>query len=199
MWNRLERVTAPATEAITLAEAKAQCRIDDSDSDTLIGRLIEVARDKIDGPYGAGIALVSQQWRMSLDCMPSRIFVPMGPVMSIDTLTYLDDGGTRQTLSAESYTWRKEFMGAWIKPVYNGTWPTVRRDYDSVQVTFTAGFPGTSDSPVSLENIPATLKHAMLLLVGHYYENREAFLAGDAVELPLGFNDILNGFRVGRF
>jgi uncharacterized phiE125 gp8 family phage protein len=200
MWNRLERISAPVTETVTSTQVKAQCRIDHSTDDDLITRLISAARDCIDGPNGIGIAMVSQQWRLSLDYMPGHIWIPMGPVMSIDTLTYLDDGGVRRTLDSDEYTWRKELFGAWIKPVYNGTWPTVRSDFDSVQVTFTAGFPGTSDSPVTLENVPASLIHAQLMLIGHWYENRETSVIGEVpAELQQGFDHLANRFRVGRF
>ena len=199
MWDRIELVTGPATEAFTAAEVKAQCRIDHTDDDTLIARLIKAARGCIDGPHGIGIAMVSQQWRMSLDAMPPRIWIPMGPVLSIDSLTYLDDAGERQTLAAESYARRKELFGARIKPAFNGTWPTVRCDYDSVQVTFTAGFEGTGDSPVSLDNVPDALRHAMLMLIAHWYENRETSVIGVVpVLLQHAFDSLTERYRVGR-
>jgi uncharacterized phiE125 gp8 family phage protein len=198
MWNALERTSAPVTEIVTTAEAKAQCRIDHSDDDTLINRLIKVAREKLEGPNGIGICFVSQGWRLSLDRFPREIRVPMGPVLSIDSITYVDEGGQTQTLDANLYQWRKERFGARIAPAYDQTWPIARCVYDAVQVNFTAGFPGTEDSPANLTNVPETLKHAMLLLVGHYYENREAVLAGEMPEMPYGFENIVNQYLVGR-
>lgn len=200
MWDRIEPLTAPAVEPLTLAEAKAQCRVDGSDSDTLLERLIAVAREKIEGPAGCGVAIMARQWRLSLDCMPPEIWIPMGPVLSVDEITYLDDGGTRQTLASAAYQWRKGRYEAYVRPIYNGTWPTVRRDLDSVQVTFTAGFAGTNDSPVTLTGIPAPLRHAMLLLVTHYHDNRASVaFGGEPHEMPLGVENILNQYRVGRF
>ena len=76
----------------------------------------------------------------------------------------------------------------------------MRSDFDSVQVTFTAGFPGTGDSPVTLENVPASLIHAQLMLIGHWYENRETSVIGEVpAELQQGFDHLANRFRVGRF
>lgn len=198
MWNALERTTAPASEIITAAEAKDQCHIDHSDDDTLIERLIKVAREKVEGPNGIGICFVSQGWRLALNCFPCEIRIPMGPVLSIDSITYVDEGGTTQTLDADLYQWRKDRFGARIAPAYDQTWPIARRVYNAVQVNFTAGFPGTDESPVSLANVPETLKHAMLLLVGHYYENREAVLAGEMPPMPFGFENIVNQYLVGR-
>ena len=56
-------------------------------------------------------------------------------------------------------------------------------------------YPPTEDSsPVS--TVPASLKQAVLLLVGHLYENREASLIGvNAQALPFGLWDIVNEHR----
>ena len=44
------------------------------------------------------------------------------------------------------------------------------------------------------------LKQALHLLIGHWYENREAVRAeGAAMEVPLAYESIVNRFRVGRF
>lgn len=199
MWDRIERVSGPVVEALALTDAKAQCNVQHADDDEFIERLIRAARGCIDGPQGIGIAMVAQQWRMSLDAMPPRIWIPMGPVLSIEGLTYLDDAGDRQTLDAECYTWRKELFGARIKPVFNGAWPVVRCDYDSVQVTFTAGFEGTGDSPPSLDNVPEALRHAMAMLVGHWYENRQTSVIGVVpATLQHAFDGLTERYRVGR-
>jgi uncharacterized phage protein (predicted DNA packaging) len=44
--------------------------------------------------------------------------------------------------------------------------------------------------------VPPALDHAVLLMTGHYYTNREASLVGVAAgELPLGVGDIVNDYR----
>lgn len=48
--------------------------------------------------------------------------------------------------------------------------------------------------------VPADLKQAIKMLVGHWYENREATLVGIAAEdVPLGVWDILNQHRAWSF
>lgn len=50
-------------------------------------------------------------------------------------------------------------------------------------------------SPVA-STVPAPLDHAALLMVAHYYENREASVVGvNAQPLPFGVSDIVNDFR----
>ena len=43
--------------------------------------------------------------------------------------------------------------------------------------------------------LPAPLQHAMLLLIGQFYANREAVTFGSASELPLSYNYILQLFE----
>ena len=43
-------------------------------------------------------------------------------------------------------------------------------------------------------SLPKGLEHAMLLLIGHFYNTREAVTFGNSVELPLGYNYLLDLF-----
>jgi uncharacterized phiE125 gp8 family phage protein len=181
-WHQLTRVTTSANTVVTLAEAKAQLRVTHTDDDEFIGRLIKVAQAQIDGPDGAGIAVVQQQWRLSLDAFPAVIRVPLNPVRAVVSITY--DDGTVKTLSPTAYTLDKDRSPAVIAPAYGTSWPTARDVPGAVKVTFEAGYDAT----------PEDLKQAALLLVSHYYENRDA--AGDkAAELPFGVSAILGRYR----
>lgn len=42
--------------------------------------------------------------------------------------------------------------------------------------------------------LPKGLEHAMLLLIGHFYNTREAVTFGSSTELPLGYNYLLDLF-----
>jgi uncharacterized phiE125 gp8 family phage protein len=53
-FQALERIAAPATTPITLAEAKAQMRVETSDDDALITRLIAAAVAFTDGQGALG-------------------------------------------------------------------------------------------------------------------------------------------------
>ena len=43
-------------------------------------------------------------------------------------------------------------------------------------------------------SLPKGLEHAMLLLIGHFYNTREAVTFGSSTELPLGYNYLLDLF-----
>lgn len=48
---------------------------------------------------------------------------------------------------------------------------------------------------VDQEEIPSALIHAVCLLVGHWYENREASTSVALIPIPLGVDEIVREFR----
>jgi len=200
MWDRIKRLTRPAVEPVSLAEVKLHSHIDSADENSLFSRWIRAARELVEGPNGAGLALAASRWQMRLDCFPAEIWVPMGPVLSIDSVDYLDEAGSLQTIAAAKYQWREGDSEARIKPAYGLTWPSVRHRYDAVRVTFTAGFPGTELAPPDFSAIPQPLIVAMLMLIAHWDGQRETVVLGQIpAEVQHGFNDLVNRYRVGRF
>jgi uncharacterized phiE125 gp8 family phage protein len=179
-WTRLVAVSAAQDTVLTLAEAKAHLRIYHSLDDTYIEGLIAAATAFIEGPTGAGIPLVSRSWRLSLDSLPRVITLDLCPVQSV---THIRVNGV--TVDAATYDVDLDSVPARIvchNPIgYVGN--------GKVKVTFTAGY----------DVIPADLKAAVLLIVGHLNENREAATAGgtsmEVKEVPLGVNAILNRYR----
>jgi uncharacterized phiE125 gp8 family phage protein len=200
MWDRIERLTEPAVEALSLAEVKQACRIDADADDAFLTGAIRSARQMIEGPDGIGLVLVASDWQMRLDALPAEIVLPMGPVIAIGAVAYLDDAGMPQTIAPAAYQWRRGHFEARIRPALGTAWPAVRPRFDAVQVTFTAGFPGTEDTPPDLTRIPAPLRIAMLMLIGHWNEHRETVVVGQIpAAVQFGFDELVNRYRVGRF
>lgn len=188
-WSRLKLVTPPVSPVVSLAEAKKQCRCEyHTDDDAYLTGLVAVATAFIEGPNGIGVALSPQTWRLSLDCFPCEIRLPLGPVTDIESIAYTDaDGDTAAVTS-----WRVDFdtEPCRLWPARDEAWPLVTREPGAVKVEFVTGY----------ETIPADLKHAVLLIVGHLYEHREAVTSEvKAEELPMGVQYILERYRVGRF
>ena len=70
---------------------------------------------------------------------------------------------------------------------YGTEWPETLDAANVVRVVYVAG----AATP------PATVKAAMLLTIGHLYENRESVVIGQtAIELPLGVKALLDTVRV---
>ena len=50
------------------------------------------------------------------------------------------------------------------------------------------------------DGLPGDLTQAVLILAGHYYENREAALVGDSVAtLPFGVTELIGPYRKWEF
>jgi uncharacterized phiE125 gp8 family phage protein len=119
--------------------------------------------------------------------------LPMPRVVSVTSITYLDNFGAPQTLDPSAYTVDTSSEPARIVPSINLTWPTT--DYytpGSVKVTYISGSYGDG---VIVNTCPRSITMAMLLLVGHLYENREATTQLALKNLPLGVDALLNPYR----
>ncbi|MFI0844426.1 hypothetical protein [Mesorhizobium sp. IMUNJ 23232] len=201
MWSRIERVDQPTAEALLLAEVKEQLRIDAVviDDDAFLNRCIRAAREMVEGPDGRGLAIMAADWRLTLDCFPKEVRIPMGPVLSIVSIVYVDGAGVAQTLDPADYQWRPGRYEARIQPAYGKAWPAPRSQFDAVTIIFKAGFKGTEEDPIELGNIPEPLRAAMRMLIAHWFKHRETTVVGVVpTEIQHGFEDIMNMFAVGR-
>lgn len=188
----LKLVTGPAEEPITLAEAKSHCRIDFTDDDTLLAGLIIAARNQAEAITRR--ALVTQTWDLLLDRFPRQIDVPRAPLLSVTSINYIDDAGVSQLLASTEYKVDANSEPARITEAYGKTWPTTRREINAVTVRFVAGFGAAAD-------VPQAIKQAMLLMIGHWYNNRESvdLSAGQLVEVPQTVDWLLWPYRVITF
>jgi uncharacterized phiE125 gp8 family phage protein len=191
-WSRLTRTIAPTVPAITVATAKAHLRVEHTEDDGQIEALIEVATAALEGPDGIGVALINQTWRIAFDgYLPTPVELPLGPVQAVTGITYVDPDHATQTLDPALYRLLTDRRPAVVERV-GDSWPAMRRQLGTAAITFTAGFGATAAS------VPADLRAAMLLMVGHLYAHREA-VDRAMQELPLGYSAIVERHRVGRF
>lgn len=188
----LVRTSDPAVLAVSITEAKKQLEIYGSEEahDAQVQRLIEAAVEHVE--QYTRRALITQTWRLTLNCFPTEILLPRPPVQSVSSITYVDDDGAAQTLSTSLYQTCLDSSPVRIVPAYNQTWPTIRNIPEAVKVTYIAGY-GDAGT-----DVPQQLRHAILLLVAHWFENREAVVVGtSANDVPLGVMHILERLQVG--
>ena len=187
-YRSLTRQTAPAVEPVTLAEAKAHLRVDASEDDTYIGTLIKAAREWVEQYLDR--TLVHTQWVVRFDRFPYNgtddLELPRPPIVASGTattvtLTYtMETGGTATLSTAEYRVDRNSTPGA-VKTIYSGTWPSHLEDDNSVTVTYWAGYgPAGSD-------VPAAIRHAMLMLIGHWYDGARSGVLIGSISRPLEF------------
>lgn len=183
---------APSAEPVTLAEAKLHCRVDGAEDDTLIVALIVSARQQAE--QRTGRALITQQWEYTLDtfervCIDRRICntgndsidLPNPKLVSVQTVTYLDADGVRQTLADTEYQVVTDELVGRILPVWGKNWPSCRVQPGSVAINYTCGYADAA-------GVPEGIKAWMKMAVSTQYAQREAIITGTIVaELPRDF------------
>lgn len=180
-YRSLTVYTQPAVEPVSLAEAKVQCRVDTTDEDSYISSLITMSRQYIEQILD--VALVNQTLEARYDSFPMwEIILPRAPVGSgTVTVIYRDEAGNDQTITSAtpSFTVDYRVTPGRIYPLYNGVWPAVRGDENSVTVRWQAGY-GAAGS-----DVPMLFRQLCLLQVAHLFENRQPVLAGYSQVLPV--------------
>lgn len=184
-------VTAPTTTPVTLAEAKSHARVDFDDDDALIASFIDAAVTHLDGRSGIlGRCLITQTWRQPVCAWPAngRLRLPFPDVSSV-AIKYSDEDNAEQTLSTSLYDLVEDERSAIVRFKDAFTRPTVYSDReDAIRVEVTAGYGAAG------ENVPTAIRQAILMLVAHFYNNREA--AGERMEeLPFAVSALLNPYR----
>lgn len=181
-YRSLTRYTAPAVEPVTLSEAKVQCRVDTSDEDSYISALITASREYVEETLD--ISIISQTWEARYDVFPLwEIILPRPPMASgTVTVIYRDEAGNNQTItSASAFQADHRVTPGRIYPLYEGVWPAVRGDENSVTVRWPAGY-GASGS-----SAPAIVKQLILLQVAHLFEMRQPVVSGYSQVLPVPY------------
>lgn len=196
------RVTEqPAVEPITLDEARTHLRVTPYGSplahpdDDYISALIPVARTFCEQYLQR--ALATQTIKVSLDSFKDDIELPGQPIQSIESITYIDRDGAEQTLATSVYE-LDEFDGT-VRLKFDQDWPSTRDQANAVTITAIAGYT-VGESPDTYP-IPASIKAAMLLILGNLYENRtQDVMNGSQLNynsLPLGVYSLFQPYRLG--
>lgn len=187
--------TAPTTEPVTTAEAKTHLRVTTSDDDTYIGTLITVARRHVETITGR--ALINQTWDYFLDNFPpgDKIVIPLPRLSSVTSVKYTDKDNVQTTFAASKYIVDTNNEPGQIVLAYGESWPTFTpKPINAVEIRFVAGY-GSGAA-----NVPEGIKQAMLLLIAHWYENREPVNIGNIVtEIPETINALLWPYRIMQF
>lgn len=158
----------------------------DSTEDTLLSSLITAAREYCEGFQNR--AYINQAWELWLDEWPDKDYleIPKPPLSSITSIKYYDVDDTEYTLDSSSYYVDVISEPGWVVLNNGYSWPsTTLRPANGVCITFVAGY-GASSSYV-----PAKVRQAMLLLIGHYYEHREAVSDKSMTQVPMAVDSLL--------
>lgn len=168
MWLEPVVTVAPTTEPVDIEEVKAALKIEATDDAALVERYIRAARSHVESRTGT--RLVTQTLALRADDWSDLESLPVAPVQSVSSISYVDTDGATQTLATTVYEARLYGLSPAVVLKYNQTWPTIRSG-SLITVTVVAGYG-------SAESVPDEIAQAMLLMVGDLYAFRETAQVG---------------------
>ena len=193
------------SEPVTLAEAKLHLRVDLSDDDALITAMISAARDMVERYTSR--TLIYTAYRLTMDNWPYDIELPRSPaieaaanlVTGIAYITprirYYDDDGNQQTMTyaANDFEVLLDNNPPLLVLPPSGMWPiTYPLQRGAIEIDWIAGYGSASTG------IPQLLRLAIMMLVAHWYEHREA-VGSFGSEVPLAVDSVLRLYSDGGY
>lgn len=186
---------ANSFEPVTLDEAKIHLRVEltDTEEDTLIESLITAARKRFENDtnrqlYQATINQYFDKWPDS-----GIIYFPRYPVTAVTSLSYFDTDGTLQTWAADNYNVDMVSQPGRIQRKNGVSFPSLDKRINAVNISLSAGHATQS-------SISRLHKQAILLLIGHWFENRQNVVTGTQVnDVPGTYESIAESERITYF
>jgi uncharacterized phiE125 gp8 family phage protein len=133
-------VTGPTVLAVSLADAKANLRIDGADMDALVTIWLQGVIATLE--HEIGQRMMSQTWTVTLDAFDGAITLPH-PVISITHIKYRDTSNVEQTLAPAAYRIKPEAYNTSVAPVSGTSWPDTYDETGAVVVTCVCGYGAT--------------------------------------------------------
>lgn len=166
---------------VPAALVREQSRIDYGCDSLFISHLISAAFDYCEGHTRRAIG----KQRFVLTATRFDEYQLSHPAWEIESVEYFDESNAQQTLPSSEYYLSMQTTPARIKLMPGKSWPTVYDRPDAVKITYISG------------DAPESIKHAITLLVAHWYEHREAAIVGQNPEqIPLGVESLLYPYRI---
>lgn len=204
--SNLIQTVEPVAEPVTLSEARAWLRVDATNEDPLIQRLISAGRAAAENFTRR--ALIAQQFEMALDEFPDgcrqlwgrlrgqnlsgsrQIVFPKPPLQSVQSIKYVDASGVEQTFSPAGYHVDTRSQPGRIVLHEDYDWPETANQPNAVIIAYTAGYG-------SQARVPQGIKTAILYYVTHWFENRAHVNIGNIVNpLPDTVEALLWQYRI---
>ena len=154
------------TEPVSLATLKQQLRLNHAHQDALLTSLITVAREQVEADTWRSLVPITGRTitRRGFPFGDEALLLPKPPLRAVTSVTYVDSAGT----STPFTNFRVDLLhdpGS-IEPNYPAVWPVSQAGPASVTVVYDCGYADAA-------SVPASLKHAILLIAAQLYENAE--------------------------
>jgi uncharacterized phiE125 gp8 family phage protein len=154
----------------------------------LLDRLIQAATAYVETETRTTLAIRSMiLTRDRFPCEPV-ISLPRPPLKSVTSIQYLARSGETLTLPADAYVVDVSTRPGRIVLKPGNVWPATADHVNAIQIAFTAGYAANDLKPVLLQQ-------AVMMLVGHWYANREATSDRRVNDVPMAVQSIIDQHR----
>lgn len=201
-------------EPITLAEAQDHLRVDTygspeiaEDAELILDKLAQ-AREYCE--QFTGLAMASRSVEVVLDAeahmflrytklpftrvncassgihgtFPNRIELPLSPARSITSVVHVDSDGNETTIDSDEYWLNTKRLPSVLRPK-NGAWTVTGGE---LVITYEAGYESGA--------LPKTARGAILLMLGHLYDQRSNSAPIKIEEIPAAAEALLRPLRL---
>jgi hypothetical protein len=202
-----------ATDYISVSDAKTHLRVTSSSDDTYIGGLIAMALDACGQYIGYSVRKGTAKYgfdgftgQPALINPVNGLNIPSGNylrinsrVLAVNSVSYVNDSQAITAFDSADWITAPNPMGLFSRNIFIENAPTsVTDDVIKYIVEITEGFELASATSVNPDTLfPASIKHAALLLVGQYYDNRMAITVGvQNHAINFGFQYLLDPYKI---
>lgn len=143
---------------------KEYLRLDGSESDNNISKLLKTAREAAESFQNR--AYITQTWELSFDTFPQMpLEMPKPPLQSLVSVKLYDADGIEVSINITDFIVDADSEPGRITFKSEKTWPSITlREINAVKFQFKAGYTDAS-------KVPETVKQAILVHTDHRYEN----------------------------
>jgi uncharacterized phiE125 gp8 family phage protein len=184
-------------EPLDLDEVKEHLHVEGDRENAFLEELVAAARSYVENATERSI--LTQEWRLTLDRFPTWddphgpvILLRRGPVQTVDRVAYIDVDGEEQVIDESEYVLDASQEPARLSLADGSTWPATKHRAAAVNIDATMGYGDEVDHVTDRE-----LLHAIRLVIGHWYRNREGVVTGTiSTALQHSLDELLNRFRL---
>lgn len=154
--SRLQRVSGPSGEPLSLSDAKAFLRIEHAEDDAVISRAINAAREAAEEQMQR--VLLPQSYCYMTGARSCMVVLPVGPAQSVSLVQWMDAQGNATTIENTQYRLTIDGFGLLLNTLPPGV---------QLAVTYSAS------SAATAEEVPALVKQGMLHHIAAMLEQRQ--------------------------
>jgi uncharacterized phiE125 gp8 family phage protein len=164
MWQSPVVIAAPTAGPLSLAAAKEFLRLDADDTafDGEVTVHLTGACQRIE--QATGTRLMTQVVSLGAGSFADLARLPIGPVQSVDSITYVDPAGAEQELAEDAYELFGAELECGIRPTFGRAWPIAANRPGAITVEATLGY----------ASLPPAIRVALLLTVRALFDDRSA-------------------------